>query len=591
MVKINKTLGLALLTALAASCSSDNDVAQSNNPVIENGKGAYTKISINLPTTDQASPFSRATDGEPSYADGDATEYSVNDGVVLVFQNVDGNQQNFVFTGSSDLDLKNSSWSTAGGGKNVTTEASFVVNLPSYDAKTGNAILVLLNNKDKDGNNKVALPAVGTKYGDWNKAQATETVGTAMQDHNKGFFMASAARFAVGGDEKNPIPGTATVTTLTGIIPNAVTYDKTKAQAQDFPSTDVYVERGLAKVTMTKPDDKDVQAGRAYAGDKVSFSNWKLDVTNKTSYPVHNTVGMWADFWKDDRFYSSIDDGFQRVYWGVDPNYSGSTLNQSTSLAACQTAFNMMADADINGEFGTAQYCLENTFDIDNMTQGQTTRVVIKATYTPKDGTTGTTFYKLDTESKLYTQAELEAHIKQIAEGLGYDMTNYTINLAAANNNITAQAGTHQLTADNVVSNPSPAKSRAATTPASKSTWDPSLGPGNINAKIGSISTYYKGVCYYIGRIKHFNELTPWNPGDPTYVGSDNSIDYNAKYLGRYGVLRNNWYDLTLGTVTGPGDPTVPPVVPEKPDDEKNNYINLSVKILSWAKRSQTIDL
>lgn len=578
MVKINKTLGLALLTALAASCSSDNDVAQSNNPVIENGKGAYTKISINLPTTDQASPFSRAYDGEPTYDDGDATEYNVKNGVVLVFQDVDGNDQNAVFTGSTNLDITHSAWSTPGVNKNVTTEASFVVNLPSYDAKagTGNLILVLLNNKDKNDKDKVALPTVGQKYGDWNKAQATEAVGTAMQDNSKGFFMASAAGFYP-------------VTTLTSIDPANVTYDVNKASS--LTATDVYVERGLAKVTMAQPEEKTVQAGRAYAGDKVSFNAWSLDVTNKKSYPVHTVEGMTYDFSKQTRFFSTIADPadeneFQRVYWGVDPNYSGSTLNQSTSLDACKEAFNMLAaDANIDGAFATPQYCLENTFDIDNMTQGQTTRVVIKATYKPKSITTAnTTFYKLGNTSKLYTKDELETLIMDIIhKDLGFTFNDYNLKLDANDNNIT-KAGTYTLKPANFVKKTNPAKTRGGAE--TKSDWDEKNGPGNINNLIGNISTYENGVCYYIGRIKHFGDvLTLWNPGDPTYG------ENNDKWLGRYGVLRNNWYDLTLGTVTGPGDPTVPPVVPEKPDDEKNNYINLSVKILSWAKRSQTIDL
>ena len=99
------------------------------------------------------------------------------------------------------------------------------------------------------------------------------------------------------------------------------------------------------------------------------------------------------------------------------------------------------------------------------------------------------------------------------------------------------------------------------------------------------IATYKSGESYYIARIKHFNDLTQWNAGDPTY-GSDND-----KYLGRYGVLRNNWYELTVNSVSGPGYPDVPEIKPGDPDDEDTKYINVAVKILDWAKRSQTVDL
>lgn len=108
-------------------------------------------------------------------------------------------------------------------------------------------------------------------------------------------------------------------------------------------------------------------------------------------------------------------------------------------------------------------------------------------------------------------------------------------------------------------------------------------GAEHAEAMVG-INTYAKGVTYYIARVKHFGSLTPWNSGES--YGTD-----NGKYLGRYGMLRNNWYDLTVGNVYGPGYPGVPPVDPTQPDDENEKYLSVSVKILSWAKRSDTVDL
>lgn len=99
------------------------------------------------------------------------------------------------------------------------------------------------------------------------------------------------------------------------------------------------------------------------------------------------------------------------------------------------------------------------------------------------------------------------------------------------------------------------------------------------------INTYLEGATYYIARVKHFGDaLTKWNSGEN--YGKD-----NGKYLGRYGMLRNNWYDLSVDNVYGPGYPGVPPVDPTLPDDENEKYLSVSVKILSWAKRSQSVDL
>ena len=110
------------------------------------------------------------------------------------------------------------------------------------------------------------------------------------------------------------------------------------------------------------------------------------------------------------------------------------------------------------------------------------------------------------------------------------------------------------------------------------------LKTGRKEEMVG-INTYLKGVTYYIARVKHFGDaLTEWKSGE-------NYGDNNDKYLGRYGMLRNNWYELKVGNVYGPGYPGVPPVDPNQPDDENEKYLSVSVKILDWAKRSQSVDL
>ena len=146
--------------------------------------------------------------------------------------------------------------------------------------------------------------------------------------------------------------------------------------------------------------------------------------------------------------------------------------------------------------------------------------------------------------------------------------------------NISGKAGQHLIAAENITFN----KGTGSTT----SKVSPDV-VDKINAKLGltattGISTYLNGEAYYIARIKHFNELTHWTAGTP-YNGD------NKAFLGRYGVLRNNWYDLSVNSISGLGYPEVPEVKPTVPDDENDQYINVEVKILDWAKRSQSIDL
>ena len=609
MVKINKTLGLALLTALAASCSSDNDVTGTNNPTIDNGEGNYATLKIDLPTQQG----SRAVTFEGG--DGLTKEYDVNDATLLVFKKGESNdEKDFTFVESVPLGDMNP-WQKSSA-KGITTTANVTAELHSAtltDLKAGNIYgLVILNNKADDGTtDKITLPTVDTKYSDWN------VVGNAkaMQETKKGIVMANAPQWTAS----NPVP-----TTLVQIDGSKVKPTKALAEAAGA-AADIHVERGLAKVTLAqygKDNTITVDDNNSiYKGCTVKLDAWALDVTNKKSFPVHNIDGLnsdanYTDIWKYtegssaptyNRFQDHTAD-FKRVYWGIDPNYSGSSLNQETSLEDCKKAFNMVHDMDdkesaFKTTFGdnNPQYCLENTFDIDNMTQGQTTRVLIKATIsvpTTKGGDdgyladgdnykSGDNLYKVNNGAGLFTSYELSQQIKDyISQNFGKTVTVTIDGTAIANT-----AGLNQLDDENFATS-SPAKVRTRGFGSNVESAGLSQEQYDKVVKAFKITTYKNGVCYYVGRIKHFgDDETPWGMvGDKDY-GRDTYGGKNLNWLGRYGVLRNNWYSLSVGSVSAPGDPEIPQVVPENPDDDNFNYINLSVNVLKWAQRTDEFDL
>lgn len=327
-------------------------------------------------------------------------------------------------------------------------------------------------------------------------------------------------------------------------------------------------------------------------------------MTNKSSYPVHNidnsvVTTPYADMWKEtgkgenkvavstingagvNRFHdTTTGNPFKRVFWGYDPNYQlGSDyITGDNALTNCQNLFTMATDANLTAKWGNEnpQYCLENTFDINNMTQGQTTRVLIKGKITINGASTGDTFYRVGGQKTLYTANNFAKYIQSaITAATGKDGSKFTINLAADGNNITTIAGKHTLAAANITA----AAGQTALT-------EDEITAVN-NYLNNDIETYLNGECYYVARIQHFGSTgeTDWKSGYETYGGDDLS------FLGRYGVLRNNWYALKVNSISGPGEPVIPPVVPGNPDDESEHYINLSVKILQWAKRSQDLDL
>lgn len=569
MVNVKNLFGMAVMATALVGCSSNDNLAPDGKDNVGKTGEAYASFKINLPTTSGT----RAA-GDPTFENGDKNEYAVNDATLLLFKkNADGD---FVFKEVVDLGNMEpwTSSSTSGSGITTTAKLTAKINNAEVGANKGYYALIVLNNNG----NKIKYPSTDETYAKWSKDAGNATTANYLK-YDKGFFMANAPKYVADGTPE-------TLVEIKNIYAS-------KQQAENSTATTVYVERGLAKVSLAEGSKKhvDIDAGN-YKDDKVDITGWTLDVTNTKTYPVHVTEGegLWADTWKTtattaatngatmDRFHDTKSTSeFPRVYWGLDPNYK----DNFTSVDACEKEFTMATKDNFKtgDEAKKAQYCLENTFDIDHMVQGQTTRVLFSAKYTPAHFKDGETFYKFGNSPKLWHAADVEAQIKAKAQEILGEAV--TVKLDAEGNDMT-KSGVYLVDAANIITN--------GETVLTTKRID------QINAKLGlkkatdtdaavGLSTFESGVSYYIARVKHFNELTPWKPGDKTYNGN------NANWLGRYGVLRNNWYELTVSSVSGPGYPDIPKVNPTDPDDENKQFINVEVKILDWAKRSQSIDL
>lgn len=594
-MKIKHLFGLAVIAAMTASCSSNEDLgtAGSGTGTNETGVG-YATFTINLPTTNGT----RA--GNPTYEQGTLDEYDVNDVTLLIFKKGDATKEgDYTFVEKADLGNM-APWKKDDTANGITASATITAKLSSVALTSEGSstsdyyALAILNNKNSAGEDKITLPTSSTTssptppvtYGSWNKASNADE--KKLKDNTKGFYMANAPVFVADGEP----------TTLVNI-------DKvyaTKQKAETNAATTIHVERGLAKVSIASnafPSTALKPTGTKYNEDEVKITAWNLDVTNKSTFPIHETAGLkntnFSTIWSNtasttgasvNRFVDGSNPSFKRVHWGIDPNYS----DDLTTVAACEGAFNILpANATIDGAADKPQYCLENTFDINHMKQGQTTRVVFKATYKPKGFTDGETFYKIGNSTDLWNEAKLKAQIAaKAAEVLGVSSSEITVDLEATANDIKNNAGTRLLAVGNV-KNGTAVVEATDIAKINEKLGLKAAGTDPIEDPIVGIATYKSGESYYIARIKHFGVLTPWNEGDATY-GVDND-DNNTKYLGRYGVLRNNWYELTVGSVSGPGTPDIPTIKPKEPDDESYKYISVSVRILSWAKRSQSVDL
>ena len=593
-MKIKHLFGLAVIAAMTASCSSNEDLGTAGPGTGNNETGVgYATFTINLPSvggsTTSGARGTRA--GEPTYNPGTPAESNVNDVTLLIFKKAGTSEGDYTFVEKADLGNM-APWKTEGS-NGITASATITAKLNSVDLTNEGsksdyyALAILNNNADATtGAGKVKLPTTGATYSTWN--DASNAVVAKFIDNTNGYYMANAPVYVADAEP----------TTLVNI-------DKiyaTKQKAETNAATTIHVERGLAKVSIESnafPSTALNPTGTKYHEDEVKITAWNLDVTNKSTFPIHKTAGLkntkFSTIWNNTttttgasvaRFVDGSNPSFKRVHWGIDPNYNTDLSN----VPDCESQFTILpANATINGAADKPQYCLENTFDIEHMKQGQTTRVVFKATYKPKGFGANETFYKIGNSTDLWNEANLIKQIKAKAvEVLGVAETEIDVDLEATTNDIKNNAGTKLLKEDNVKNG------GAAVSPTNIAKINEKLGlkaagTDPIADPIVGIATYKSGESYYIARIKHFGVLTPWNEGDATY-GDDNN-DNNTKYLGRYGVLRNNWYELKIGSVSGPGTPDVPTIKPDVPDDESFRYISVSVKILDWAKHSDTLEM
>ena len=175
-MRIKHFFGLAVLAAMTASCSSNNDLVNGGNGSGENESGAsYASITIDLPTT------SGTRAANDVFNEGTASEYAVNDATLLIFEKDGSSENEYKFVEQASLGNLEP-WKKDNDANGITTEATITAKLNKATVGNNNYYaLVILNNKDKDDADKVTLPSGTTTYGEWNVA----THATNLLDNTK----------------------------------------------------------------------------------------------------------------------------------------------------------------------------------------------------------------------------------------------------------------------------------------------------------------------------------------------------------------------------------------------------------------------
>lgn len=605
---------LALAALMLGACSDDNGLNDKEQGPVLPGEKGYVCLSINLPTQKGG----RAND---VFSDGDAVEYNVKDATLLIFS---GNTESAaVFSGAYELTTNFTPSSPAD--DNITTSSKIT---QAITKPTGDNVyaLVVLNKEgllSESGGTWFYGGSTSfsgsTKFSDFATSVHELNVSTIASTSNGGnFLMLNAPLFSKPGGTASPEGGN--LTTL-AVIDKTKIYS-TEAEAMTNPAANIYVERAVAKVT--------VKEGTSLAsgdGDKLTsatLEGWVLDITNKKTYPVRNieTTNPWWSYTssylssgKDYRFVGSIAvaTDVYRTYWGKDPNYDGQGYTDSNHGVNVTTEFNDLSNTTPSSllTMGTNAYCLENTFDVENMRKDQTTRVIVAAKLEVDGANTDGSFYTLnDDKGVIYKQDGIVSKIKQEyldnptinallhdpATGLNggstldesYIKVEFAKGTAEAEDIGTLEGGT--ITVKSIyIDGSADTLFKGGSVPAGLASNNSTVTDIlNTNNKI----SYYKGgIAYYPIQIKHFGDgQTPWNENEDftdSYPGNDGKRA--ADFLGRYGVLRNNWYEIEVTSVKKIGSAEVEPETGY--DDPIASWIGVNINILSWAKRLQSVEL
>lgn len=426
-MKIKHFFGLAVIAAMTASCSSNEDLGTAGSGTGTNEAGVgYVAFNINLPT--QSGSSSRASSENDQFDAGTPNEYDVKDATLLIFEG--SSESTALFKGAYILNT--APWKDNGQTDNITTTSATIVKQIDTPASSGHCYaLVVLNKNDvftvdetaKTITLKDATAAFSGTYKTFAESLSAESLT------KKGFYMANAPLASKAGGVTDPAG--AEINTLANLDDKI---KETESEAKSAPAQ-IYVERGVAKVTMQNTSTPATVEGskKSDGTSSVDFkiTSWVLDNTNKKTYLVRSTDGFddWTSLASNSttllaankyRFVGSnaVAANLYRTYFAKDANFD--QTGNTTALAAGDLVTS--TNPTFVDKFGNdnPQYCFENTFDAACQEDRYTTRVLIKAKLN-----SGETFYvfngdqntiypidKVKNEIKKYYLIENEAWIK-----------------------------------------------------------------------------------------------------------------------------------------------------------------------------------
>lgn len=655
----------ATLATMQVGCSSDNMPQPGRQEVTEAG---YLTVNFQLPT--QPSTSTRAND---VFEDGLTQEYAFKNAAILLFTGTLADEANAKFQYA--YEIKQPSSVDGNDGTNITTtyrkaikvneikmgENEHILGLVmlNYDkvlgnvsengtntltiggkTVTGNTISTVAEETEDGGESTSTgnttfsqilaltadLPNSAKTVADSEESTDTDPSGTTVDmydnpfivdngDNGHAFFMTNTVLCNKPGGASDPSVSGSKLTVLADL---GTELYSSAAEALEKSSGTVFVERGVAKVTVSSTQNMAVgftwkasDAETDAAAPTATLEAFKLGNLDYSSYVVRNMKDTYLGYASNItgvseqdkyRFVGSLKMGsspwqenvdYYRTYWAETPCYeNGRGFHASYTDYA----------KGIGNDYPL--YCFENTFTVEHQDYDNTTRAVLKVKFSASD------FYIINENDEVYytkanaetrivkyitdnpaMQTEIKTALEKKAETTGEGETEETTTVNYADY-IVVNCKTDSETGQYKVESITP------TSLEGKSSFDCEADLKKaVNAEV-NVKEYKGGVAYYPIVIKHFgDDMTPWAHADDSetsYTRVEDAYgtgdDAAKNYLGRYGLVRNNWYDIQVSGIMKLGSPVDPTTgtITNLPDDNNEvlKYIAFKVNSMKWAKRT-----
>ena len=609
-------LALAAVGLLLGACADKDDTTQNVVNPEEFTDGAYIGISIQMPNT------TATTRANEEFKDGDVAEWEVKDANLLIFCGETEAEAECVAayqlpTAALDEPENDNVTATINKATRIDTKLANEISASEDDVHYYAYVIV-------NANGQVDPEAVIGDDFDTFCDRVFTVIGSPIAAEcsigEGGLLMTNApVSAAKGGSEAAP--------TVAPPSPTLVEIDKDKifssaalAEKVGNQAACVYVERAAVKITVSKDDGFLNNTGLG----EVTFGGWQIVNYAPSYYNTRHIDPAWGALASDYtpalvspylyRFVSpneftpnvpSAHDGPFRTYFAKDLQYDA----DATTLQRTK--------ADLEGDWiamGKSGYTTENTFDVAHQTWTNTTQVAVKVSFA------GGGFWTVDGNPSKLTLAQAKTQLESNLK------SNLSVQSKFSDLLNQLAAGTYSLEIAVTLTEPSAGKDNVAYSAVAK------VMSGGTEISYTSVTTqktaldnavttacstykasfYNNGEAYYYARIQHFGDTeTPWSATKPWVVinpGADVKQIYGVgatedgngvavtkdlsteRFLGRYGVVRDNWYDIVIDEINELG--SAEPIElngDNTPDDVVNNYMSVHVHIVPWVLRTQHV--